>query len=88
MSNRQILGSMAEHAQVDVHALQMDYARQQANADQQYEEWVQNCDRLRYAVSVAGTSLLQERLAVLERNPPMEYARREERKSDEVAGIQ
>ena len=52
----------------------MDYARQQANADQQYEEWVQNCDRLRYAVSVAGTSLLQERRAVLERNPPMEYA--------------
>ena len=61
---------MAEHAQVDVHALQMDYARQQANADQQYQQWVQNCDRLRYAVSVAGTSLLQERLAVLERNPP------------------
>ena len=61
---------MAEHAQVDVHALQMDYARQQANADQQYEQWVQNCDRLRYAVSVAGTSLLRERLAVLERNPP------------------
>ena len=51
-------------------SLQMEYARQQANADQQYEEWVQNCDRLRYAVSVAGTSLLQERLAVLERNPP------------------
>ena len=62
--------TMAEHAQVDVHTLQMDYARQQANAGQQYEEWVQNCDRLRYAVSVAGTSLLQERLAVLERNPP------------------
>ena len=65
---------MAEHAQVDVHALQMDYARQQANADQQYEQWVQNCDRLRYAVSVAGTSLLQElqehQLALLERNPP------------------
>ena len=61
---------MAEHAQVDVHTLQMDYARQQANADKQYEQWVQNCDRLRYAVSVAGTSLLQERLAVLERNPP------------------
>ena len=61
---------MAEHAQVDVHALQMDYARQQANADQQYEQWVQNCDRLRYAVSVAGTSLLQQHLAVLERNPP------------------
>ena len=38
---------MAEHAQVDVHALQMDYARQQANADQQYEQWVQNCDPLK-----------------------------------------
>ena len=63
---------MVEHVQVDVHALQMDYARQQANADQQYEEWVQNCGRLRYAVSVAGTSLLQERLAVLERTPPPE----------------
>ena len=55
----------------------MDYARQQANADQQYEEWVQNCDRLRYAVSFYRGELephvaheLQERLAVLERNPP------------------
>ena len=58
-------------------SLQMDYARQQANADQQYEEWVQNCDRLRYAVSFYRGELephvaheLQERLAVLERNPP------------------
>ena len=53
------------------------YARQQANADQQYEEWVQNCESLRHAVlfyrgehqhEVAQE--LQERLAVLERNPP------------------
>ena len=51
-------------------SLQMEYSRQQANADQQYGQWVQNCDRLRYAVSVSGISLLQERLAVLERNPP------------------
>ena len=69
--------TMAEHAQVDVHALQMDYARQQANADQQYEQWVQNCDRLRYAVSFYRgeheheyAQEVQERLAVLERNPP------------------
>ena len=68
---------MAEHVQVGVHALQMDYARQQANADQQYEEWAQNSESRRYAVlfyrgehqhEVAQE--LQERLAVLERNPP------------------
>ena len=41
------------------------------------EEWVQNCDRLRYAVSFYRgehehevSQELQERLAVLERNPP------------------
>ena len=58
-------------------SLQMEYARQQANADQLYEEWVHNCASLSHAIlfyrgehqhEVAQE--LQERLAVLERNPP------------------
>ena len=59
-------------------SLQMEYARQQANADQQYEEWVQNCESLRHHAVLfyrgehqhEVAQELQERLAVLERNPP------------------
>ena len=65
--------SMSDHVQGDAWSLQMEYARQQANADQQYEQWVDSVQSLRQQqqwVDSEYAQEVQERLAVLERNPP------------------
>ena len=65
--------SMSDHVQGDAWSLQMEYARQQANADQQYEQWVDSVHSLRQQqqwVDSEYAQEVQERLAVLERNPP------------------
>ena len=68
---------MSDHVQGDAWSLQMEYARQQVNADQQYEQWVDSVHSLRHAVLFYRgeheheyAQEVQERLAVLERNPP------------------